>query len=153
MARGKVAWRHQLSELGVKRYGTATIRYASQDVFDDTLHISIHIIYATSIYTEISQQQPKDNRVYYIQTKCILINFSVSRYISWWVYHDISRYRVYRFTPSQNIFYPETRNVTSTKRVNEVWTATECSLNKLKTLRYTRAMALICTLESGPLYS
>ena len=41
-------------------------------------------------------------RVYHKEMIHIFINFFVSRYISWWLYH-ISWYAVYRFTPTGNM--------------------------------------------------
>ena len=41
------------------------------------------------------------NRVYHTETIHIFINFSVPRwYVSWWLYHNISRYMANRFTPT-----------------------------------------------------
>ena len=54
----------------------------------------IHTIYAFSDIFRFSNSNFKITE-YITETIHIVINFSVSRYISWWLYHDISRYVVY----------------------------------------------------------
>ena len=58
---------------------------------------TIHIIYA--IFNIFRFLNSNLRMIQYItETICSFINFSVSRYESRWLYHDISRYVVYRFT-------------------------------------------------------